>query len=189
MIHLANVAVSYRTRAKNAASVSALRGVSLTVDAGAFVFLVGPTGAGKSTLLKLLYRDVAPTSGKIVVAGFDLVAMKPRDVPALRRKMGIVLQDYGLLPERTVWANVAFAGEVLEQNRNDLRKAVGDALNLVGMGNRADAYPHELSGGQQQRVALARALVNRPALLVADEPTGNLDPDTAAGVIDRKSVV
>ena len=183
MIHLANVAVSYRTRAKNAASVSALRGVSLTVDAGAFVFLVGPTGAGKSTLLKLLYRDVAPTSGKIVVAGFDLVAMKPRDVPALRRKMGIVLQDYGLLPERTVWANVAFAGEVLEQNRNDLRKAVGDALNLVGMGNRADAYPHELSGGMRQRVMIAMALACRPALLLADEPTTALDVTVQAQIL------
>lgn len=183
MIRLTHVAVSY-TGARNTGTIRALRDVSLSIPAGEFVFLVGATGAGKSTLLKLLYRDVAATSGTVTVAGMNLSTLKPRDVPALRRRMGIVLQDYGLLPERTVWQNVAFAGEVLGRERRDIRKSVAEALDLVGMASRADARPHELSGGQQQRVALARALLNRPALLFADEPTGNLDPETASGVID-----
>ncbi len=184
MISLSRVAVQYRSGAKSIGAVVALRDVSLQVPAGDFVFLVGPTGAGKSTLLKLLYRDVAPTSGTVTVAGLDLAAMKPRDVPALRRRMGIVLQDYGLLPERTVWENVAFACEVLEQDRREIRKQIPEVLELVSMAHRCDAFPHQLSGGEQQRVAIARALVNRPPLLLADEPTGNLDPDTASGVMD-----
>ncbi len=184
MISLSDVAVHYRSGARNIGAVVALRGVSLHVPAGDFVFLVGPTGAGKSTLLKLLYRDVAPTSGTVTVAGLNLSAMKPRDVPALRRRMGIILQDYGLLPERTVWENVAFACEVLEQDRREYRKRIPEVLDLVHMAHRCDAFPHQLSGGEQQRVAIARALINRPALLLADEPTGNLDPETASGVME-----
>lgn len=184
MISLSDVAVHYRSGAKGIGAVVALRDVSLHVPSGDFVFLVGPTGAGKSTLLKLLYRDVAATSGTVTVAGLDLSTMKSHEVPALRRRMGIVLQDYGLLPERTVWENVAFACEVLEQDRREYRKRIPEVLDLVRMAHRCDAFPHQLSGGEQQRVAIARALVNHPALVLADEPTGNLDPDTATGIMD-----
>ena len=178
MIHLEEVSVTYKT-----GDVTALHRVTFYVPPGDFVFLVGPTGAGKSTLLKLLYRDLAPTDGKITVAGFDLARMRSRDVPKLRRSMGIVLQDYGLLPQRTVWENIAFACQVLGQSRREIRKRLPDVLELVGMGHRCDAFPGELSGGEQQRVAIARALINQPPLLLADEPTGNLDPETGAEIM------
>lgn len=178
MIELSGAGVTYRS-----GEVTALQGVNLRVTQGDFVFLVGPTGAGKSTLLKLLYRDIAPTHGSVKVLGFDLATIRPRDVPRLRRQMGIVLQDYGLLPQRTVWENVAFACQVVGQGRRDIRKKLPEVLDLVGMGHRCDAFPAELSGGEQQRVAIARALVNQPPLLVADEPTGNLDPETGAGIM------
>ncbi|MBC8137161.1 MAG: ATP-binding cassette domain-containing protein [Fibrella sp.] len=184
MISLSQVAVHYRSGAKGIGAVVALRDVSLQVPDGDFLFLVGPTGAGKSTLLKLLYRDVAPTSGTVTVAGLNLSAMNPYVVHAFRRWMVIVLQVYGLRPDRTVWENVAFACEVLEQNRREYRKRIPEVLDLVNMAHRCDAFPHQLSGGEQQRVAIARALVNHPALLIADEPTGNLDPETASGVMD-----
>jgi cell division transport system ATP-binding protein len=133
--------------------------------------------------LKLLYHDVRPTEGTIKVGEFDLTRLRPRDVPKLRREMGIVLQDYGLLPQRTVWENIAFACQVLGQSRRAIRARVPEVLNLVGMTHRCDAFPTELSGGEQQRVAIARALVNHPPLLLADEPTGNLDPETSAGIM------
>ena len=177
MIELSHVSVTYK------GEIGALRDVSLCVPKGDFVFLVGPTGAGKSTLLKLLYRDVLPTTGALTVAGKDVTRLRARDVFLLRRQMGIVFQDYGLLPQRTVWENVAFACQVLGQPRREIRKKIPAALDLVGMNHRCDALPGELSGGEQQRVAIARALVNNPPLVIADEPTGNLDPETAAGVM------
>lgn len=179
MIELTRVGVTYRS-----GSVPALKEVNLCVPKGDFVFLVGPTGAGKSTLLKLLYHDVAPTEGTVKVLGMDLTRLRARDIPKLRRQMGIVLQDYGLLPQRTVWENVAFACQVVGQGRREVRKKLPEALDLVGMTHRCDAFPAELSGGEQQRVAIARALVNQPPLLLADEPTGNLDPETGAGIME-----
>ena len=178
MIDLRHVGVTYRS-----GNVAALRDITLHIPPGDFVFLVGATGAGKSTLLKLLYRDVVATAGSIQVAGFDLQRLRPRDIPRLRRTMGIILQDYGLLPQRTVWENVAFACQVLGQGRREIREKLPVVLELVGMMHRCDAYPGELSGGEQQRVAIARALVNQPPLLLADEPTGNLDPETGAGIM------
>ncbi|HVK02517.1 MAG TPA: cell division ATP-binding protein FtsE [Armatimonadaceae bacterium] len=178
MIELSGVSVTYR-----GGDVAALRDVSLSIPRGDFVFLVGPTGAGKSTLLRLLYRDLVPSSGRLKVAGRDITNLRARDVPALRRQMGIILQDYGLLPQRTVWENVAFACQVLGQSRREIRRRLPEVLDLVGMTHRCDAFPHELSGGEQQRVAIARALVNDPPLLVADEPTGSLDPETSRGIM------
>ena len=178
MIELSGVSVTYR-----GGDVAALRDVSLSIPRGDFVFLVGPTGAGKSTLLRILYRDLIPSSGRLKVAGRDITNLRPRDVPALRRQMGIILQDYGLLPQRTVWENVAFACQVLGQSRREIRRRLPEVLDLVGMTHRCDAFPHELSGGEQQRVAIARALVNDPPLLVADEPTGSLDPETSRGIM------
>ena len=179
MIELSRVSVTYKS-----GDVGALSEASFCIGKGEFVFLVGPTGAGKSTLLKLLYRDAIATSGTVKVLGHDLTAMRGRDVPPLRRQMGIVLQDYGLLPQRTVWQNVAFACQVLGQRGREIRRKLPEVLDLVGMTHRCDALPAELSGGEQQRVAIARALVNHPPLLIADEPTGNLDPETGAGIMD-----
>ncbi len=178
MIEMSHVSVTYK------GEVDALCDVSLCIPGGDFVFLVGPTGAGKSTLLRLLYRDLLPSSGALVVAGYDLTRLRARDVPLLRRQMGIVFQDYGLLPQRTVWENIVFACQVLGQPRREIRKKLPEVLDQVGMTHRCDAYPGELSGGEQQRVAIARALVNQPPLLIADEPTGNLDPETSVGIMD-----
>lgn len=176
MIDLEHVSVLYpQNRA-------ALRDVSLHIAAGEFVFLVGATGAGKSTLLKLLYRETVPTEGTVRVLGMEPAKLRPRDVPLLRRKMGVVFQDFGLLPNKTVFENVAFALRVIGMGRREVRKRVAECLDLVRLTHRCDAFPHQLSGGEQQRVAIARALANRPALLIADEPTGNLDPDTSLGV-------
>jgi cell division transport system ATP-binding protein len=180
-IELAHVGVTYKSG--QATAVNALEDVSLTVAQGDFVFLVGPTGAGKSTLLKLLYHDVKATAGQLRVGDFDLVRMRARDLSRLRRQMGIVLQDYGLLPQRTVWENIAFACRVIGQHRREIRALIPDVLDLVGMSHRCDAFPSELSGGEQQRVAIARALINHPPLVIADEPTGNLDPETGAGIM------
>ena len=179
VIELSRVSVTYKS-----GDVGALADVSLCIKRGEFVFLVGPTGAGKSTLLKLLYRDAKATAGTVKVLGHDLTTMHSSQIPPLRRQMGIVLQDYGLLPERTVWQNVAFACQVLGQRGRDIRRKLPEVLDLVKMAHRCDAYPAELSGGEQQRVAIARALVNAPPLLIADEPTGNLDPETGAGIMD-----
>jgi cell division transport system ATP-binding protein len=157
--------------------VHGLRGVSLSVDAGEFVFFVGPTGAGKSTLIKLLTREVKHDSGRVRLDGMDLGRMRSRDIPALRRKMGIVPQDFALLPRKKVWENVAYAMRAAGHSRKAVRSRVPELLERVNLAHRLDAYPHELSGGEQQRVAIARALINEPPLLLADEPTGNLDPD------------
>jgi cell division transport system ATP-binding protein len=179
VIALNNVGVTYPT-----GQVTALKEVSFRLDAGEFAFLVGPTGAGKSTLLKLLYAEVRATQGSVQVAGRELTTLAAREIPALRRQMGIILQDYGLLPQRTVWENVRFACEVLGVRRREARQSIKERLEQVGMLHRCDAFPAQLSGGEQQRVAIARALVGKPALLIADEPTGNLDPETSAGIMD-----
>lgn len=157
--------------------VHGLRGVSLSVNAGEFVFFVGPTGAGKSTLIKLLTREVKHDSGRVTLNGQDLGRMRNRDIPALRRQMGIVPQDFALLPRKKVWENVAYAMRAAGHTRKDVRAKVPELLERVNLAHRLDAYPHELSGGEQQRVAIARALINEAPLLIADEPTGNLDPD------------
>ena len=154
----------------------ALRDVDLTLEEGEFVFLVGPSGAGKSTLLRLLIRDELPTAGEVIVDGRDLARVPRRRVPALRRTIGVVFQDYKLLPTRTVAENVAFALEVTGTPRRRIRPAVERALALVGLAEQADQLPTTLSGGEQQRTAIARALVHEPRLIIADEPTGNLDP-------------
>ena len=153
-----------------------LVGVSLEIERGEFAFLVGPSGAGKSTLVGLLVRDVSPTDGTVRVAGFDVHALAGRDVPQLRRRVGVVFQDFRLLPRRTVHENVAFALEVTGAPREEIKVAVEQALRIVGLSHLADRYPDALSGGEQQRTAIARAIVGGPELLIADEPTGNLDP-------------
>jgi len=157
--------------------VRGLRGVTLDIQKGEFVFFVGRTGAGKSTLIKLLTREVKQTSGTVILNGQDLSKIKRGQTYLLRRQMGIVPQDYALLPRKRVWENVAYAMRAIGHTRREVRKRVPDILDQVNIGHRADAFPHQLSGGEQQRVAIGRALINNPPLLIADEPTGNLDPE------------
>jgi len=159
--------------------VVALRDVSLAVEPGEFVFIVGPTGTGKSTLLKLVYREETPSAGTVYVAGRDVGHLPHRGIAGLRRGLGVVFQDFKLLPARTVFENVAFALRVTGAPREEIRSRVTRALDLVGLADRAEAMPAELSGGEQQRVSIARAIVNDPPLLLADEPTGNLDPNSS----------
>jgi cell division transport system ATP-binding protein len=161
----------------------ALNGINLYIGKGEFAFIVGPSGAGKSTLIKLLMREEVPTSGNIIINNFNLNSLRRREVPYLRRSMGIVFQDFRLLPNKTVYENVAFAMQIIEASPKEIRRQVPYLLGLVGLSNKAKMYPHQLSGGEQQRVALARALINNPAVLIADEPTGNLDPDTAWDIV------
>jgi cell division transport system ATP-binding protein len=157
--------------------VTGLHDVSLRIQKGDFVFFVGRTGAGKSTLIKLLTREVEQTKGSVILQGRDISHLKERDIPGLRREMGIVPQDFALLPRKRVWENVAYAMRAVGHSRSEVRRKVPEILDHVDIGHRADAFPHQLSGGEQQRVAIARALINNPPLLIADEPTGNLDPD------------
>jgi cell division transport system ATP-binding protein len=161
----------------------ALRDVSLEIGKGEFVFLIGPSGSGKSTFLKLLLRDEIATSGSVMVAGRDIGRLSSWKVPALRRNIGCVFQDYKLLPTKTVAENVAFALEVLGRPKHDIATQVPTILELVGLADKVDAFPTELSGGEQQRVSIARAFINRPLILLADEPTGNLDPATTVGIM------
>ncbi|GDX41433.1 cell division ATP-binding protein FtsE [Armatimonadota bacterium] len=177
MIDLKGVGVTYSNGWR------ALSNVQLKIDKGEFVFVVGTTGAGKSTLLKLLSREETATEGTVKVSGQDLSSLPLHDLPAYRRKIGIVFQDFGLLPNKTVYENVAFALQVTGASRQTIRRQVPYVLDLVAMSHRPDAFPNQLSGGEQQRVAIARALVNEPFLLLADEPTGNLDPETSLGII------
>ncbi|MBL8087098.1 MAG: ATP-binding cassette domain-containing protein [Chthonomonas sp.] len=169
-IRLRNVVVRYTEL------VTGLRDTSLDIQKGEFVFLCGPTGSGKSTLLKLLTREVIATSGEVVLEGRNLSTVSDREVPAHRRQLGIVPQDFALLPDKRVWENVSYAMRAVGKTRREVRKLVPRILDQVDIGMRADAYPNQLSGGEQQRVAIGRALINSPSLLLADEPTGNLDP-------------
>ena len=162
----------------------ALQDINVRIEQGEFVFIVGPSVAGKSTFFKMLFREVLPSSGKVIVNGHDLVKMTDKEIPYFRRQLGIVFQDYRLLPDRTVYDNVAFAMQVIETPYRKIKRRVNDVLDLVGLRKRAHAYPTELSGGEQQRIAIARAIVNDPILLIADEPTGNLDPETSWEIMD-----
>ncbi len=161
----------------------ALDRVSLAIDRGDFVFLVGPTGCGKSTLIKLLIRELLPTEGAVSIAGRDIGSLPEKKIPMLRRNIGTVFQDFRLLPSRTVYDNVAYALQVIGASRSEIRQKVPEALRLVGLSTKLHNYPDELSGGEQQRVSVARAFVNHPPLLLADEPSGNLDPVTSVGIM------
>jgi cell division transport system ATP-binding protein len=163
--------------------VVGLEDVSLQIDKGEFVFLVGPSGSGKSTFIKLLLKELDVTSGNLIVGGKSLPKLKRSKVPVLRRNIGCVFQDFKLLPNRTVYQNVAYALQVQGRPRSEIRRKVPDIVGLVGLADKSDRLPHELSGGEQQRVSVARAFVNHPPLLIADEPTGNLDPDTSVGIM------
>jgi cell division transport system ATP-binding protein len=164
-------------------NVIGLAHLTLQIDKGEFVFLVGPSGSGKSTFIKLLLKEIEPTSGNLIVGGRSLPKLKRSKVPILRRNIGCVFQDFKLLPNRSVYQNVAYALQVQGRSRTDIRRKVPDIVGLVGLADKADRFPHELSGGEQQRVSIARAFVNHPPLLIADEPTGNLDPDTSVGIM------
>jgi cell division transport system ATP-binding protein len=163
--------------------VAALRDVSFVIDKGEFVFIVGASGSGKSTVIRLVLKELEPTQGKIFVGGRDLTRLKRSKVPLLRRNVGCVFQDFKLLPNRTAAENVAYALKVQGENANSIRRKVPEVLNLVGLSHKMSSLPDELSGGEQQRVSIARAFVNHPPLLICDEPTGNLDPDTSVGIM------
>ncbi len=178
MIRLENVSKTYPTSTR-----PALNDVSVDIAKGEFVFLVGSSGSGKSTFLRLVLKEELPTAGKVHVAGKDLGRLSHWKVPALRRSIGCVFQDFRLLPNKTVFQNVAFALEVIGKPQHVIDKTVPEVLDLVGLDGKAGRMPDELSGGEQQRVAVARAFVNRPMILIADEPTGNLDPSTSVGIM------
>ena len=174
---MTNVKKTYKT------GVTAIQDLNLTIAKGDFVFIIGSTGCGKSTLIKMLYREEKPSSGQIIVGGIDVGKLRNRKVYKIRRKIGVVFQDYKLLPKSTVYENVAFALEVIEESTTVIRKRVMEVLDLVGLKHKARSIPDELSGGEQQRVSIARAIANHPKILIADEPTGNLDPDTSWSIM------
>ena len=178
MIRFDRVTKTYSGQAK-----AALHEVSLDIEKGEFVFLVGPSGSGKSTFLRLVLKEERPTSGRIWVAGKDLDRLSNWKVPHLRRRIGTVFQDFRLLPNKTIFENVAFALQVIGKSKRQIRRDVPAVLDLVGLSGKEDRLPDQLSGGEQQRVAVARAFVNRPLILLADEPTGNLDPATSVGIM------
>lgn len=169
---------------KYANGVIAANGINVRINQGEFVYVVGPSGAGKSTFIKMMYREEKPTQGSIRINGINLEKLKDKKVPLLRRNMGVVFQDFKLLPTLTVFENVAFALEVIEENPKNIKKKVMDTLELVGLKHKARMLPTELSGGEQQRVSLARSIVNSPKLVIADEPTGNLDPETSWDIMN-----
>ena len=173
MIEFKNVSKVYDT------GTEAVHNANFKIDKGEFVFIVGTSGSGKSTLIKLILKEEEPTRGNIIINGKDTTFLKPKRVPFLHRSMGVVFQDFRLLPDKTVYENVAFAMYIVKATPRHIRRQVPMVLSLVGLSAKAKMYPNELSGGEQQRVALARALVNNPSMIIADEPTGNLDPDTA----------
>ena len=178
MIRFENVTKTYRRT-----SQPALNGISLEVERGEFVFVVGQSGSGKSTLLRLILCEVAATSGSVLVAGRELSRLPRRKVPALRREIGTVFQDFRLLPNKDVFGNVAFALQVLGKSRQAIKAVVPETLEMVGLAGKEKRLPHQISGGEQQRVAIARAFVNKPLILLADEPTGNLDPTTSLDIV------
>lgn len=161
----------------------ALKGVTIRVERNEFVYIVGPSGAGKSTFMKLIYREERPSKGTIFVNGFNLEKLKQRKIPFVRRNIGVIFQDYRLLPKMTAYENIAFAMEVIEAPSRIIKKRTQEVLELVKLKDKGNAYPNQLSGGEQQRVAIARAIVNNPTVIVADEPTGNLDPETSWGIM------
>ncbi|MDU1412156.1 MAG: cell division ATP-binding protein FtsE [Clostridium sp.] len=178
MIDFKNVTKVYNN------NVLALSNLNVHIDQGEFVFLVGPSGAGKSTFIKMLLKEVDPTAGSVVVAGVDLTKLTRSEVPYYRRKIGVVFQDFRLIQTLNVFENVAFALRVIGSSEKEIQKKVPAVLSMVGLSKKRDAFPTELSGGEQQRVSIARAIVNSPSLLIADEPTGNLDPETSLEIMD-----
>jgi cell division transport system ATP-binding protein len=178
LIQFVNVTKTYPN-----AHAPSLNGIHLSIQRGEFVFIVGPSGAGKSSLMKLLYREELPTSGKVLLDGKDIARVKESDVPYLRRQLGVIFQDFKLLPERSVFGNVAFALECTEVSRREILRRVPAALELVGLRHKTHSKAGELSGGEQQRVSVARAIVRNPVLVVADEPTGNLDPENSWAIM------
>ena len=161
----------------------ALRNINVKIDRNEFVYVVGPSGAGKSTFMKLIYREERPTKGHVYVNGFNLERLRQRKIPYVRRNIGVVFQDFRLLPKLTVFENIAFAMEVIETPRRIIKKRVAEVLELVRLADKSNSLPAQLSGGEQQRVSIARAIVNNPSVIVADEPTGNLDPETSIGIM------
>ncbi|OPA76109.1 cell division ATP-binding protein FtsE [Paenibacillus selenitireducens] len=162
----------------------ALKGISVRIDRNDFVYIVGPSGAGKSTFMKLIYREEVPTKGQISVNGFNVGRLKQRKIPYVRRNIGVVFQDFRLLPNMTAYENIAFAMEAIEAPRKLIKRRVNEVLELVGLKSKANSLPAQLSGGEQQRISIARAIVNNPSVIVADEPTGNLDPETSWGIMN-----
>lgn len=173
MIEYINVSKKYSS------GVMALSNINLRIKKGEFVFLVGYSGAGKTSLVKLLLKEIDPTKGKILVNGTDITKIRNKDIPYLRRNIGVVFQDFRLLPNKTIFENVAFAKEIIGASPREIERRVTSVLKLVALSDKADCYPNELSGGEQQRISIARAIVNKPDVVIADEPTGNLDPDTS----------
>lgn len=179
MIHLHDVTKIYSDN-----KVVALENINIDIEKGEFVFIVGTSGSGKSTLMKLLMREELTTTGQIIVDGKNVSALKKKEVPYLRRALGVIFQDYRLLEDRTVYENVAFAMQVIEAPRRLMQKSVSTVLDIVGLGDKQKCFPSQLSGGERQRVAIARAIVNDPKIVIADEPTGNLDPETSWDIMD-----
>lgn len=173
MIHMSGVSKVYENGAH------ALNNINVDIEKGEFVFIVGPSGAGKSTFIKMLFREVLPSAGTLLVNGKDVIHMERAEVPYLRRGLGVIFQDYRLLPEKTVYENIAFAMQVIEAPRRIIQRSVNNVLDVVGLRDKYKCFPSQLSGGEQQRVAIARAIVNQPSVVIADEPTGNLDPDNS----------
>ncbi len=183
LIRLTNVKKTYNT------GVTAIQNLNLSIGRGEFVFIIGSTGCGKSTLIKMLYREEKPTAGQIIVGGIDVGRLKNRKVYKIRRKIGVVFQDFKLLPKSTVYENVAFALEIFGLPKEEIHAKVVKVLELVGLKHKIKSYPAQLSGGEQQRVAIARAIVNGPKLLICDEPTGNLDANTSMGIMEVLSEI
>lgn len=178
MIEMSNVYKKYSN------GITAINGLDVRIEQGEFVYVVGPSGAGKSTFIKMIYREEVATKGTVKVGEFDLANLKAKKIPYLRRHVGVVFQDFKLLPRLTVFENVAYAMQVLEKNPKQIQKRVLEVLDLVGLKHKVRMFPNELSGGEQQRIAIARAIANMPRVLIADEPTGNLDPETAWGIME-----
>ena len=178
MIEMMNVTKKYNK------GITAINNLSIQIKDGEFVYVVGPSGAGKSTFIKMMYREEKATKGRIRVGKYDLMKIRDRQIPFLRRYVGVVFQDFKLLQHKTVFENVAYAMEVIEKSPREIKRCVEDVLELVNLKHRMNNFPNELSGGEQQRVAIARAIVNTPGILIADEPTGNLDPDTSMEIMD-----
>ncbi len=183
MILFENVSKTYEN------GVVALHDVNLFIEKGEFVFLIGSSAAGKSTLVRLMMKEIEPSEGNIVINGVDVCSLTRKEIPYFRRTIGVVFQDYRLLPNKTAYDNIAYAMEIVGASRREIRRQVPTVLSMVGLTHKAKMYPSELSGGEQQRISIARAIVNNPAVLIADEPTGNLDPETAKGIMELMETI